>query len=305
MSTLARCGFPQTLTSTHPRTHRATMSATQEVRHDDHRDPAHRRRALLEPGGLHAPARARPARDPPPAAREPVAEPRATAGRADERIGVRLLPRNGSHPGRRPRRRPRGRRRSRDLRRRPHQQLRHLPLSGALDGVRHQRLRRGRGRPVRVGCQADADECGPRRSVARARRLHPAHDRALGGGDVPQLAAERSAIVPVRTLLPGDQFGRPPDPQPGQRKNDQAHPQGVGEAHQRARREPHPGRGRRGTPIRREPARPDPARTRDPRSGGRGVPGLPGDGPDEHLPHALAVSRARRRPPRRRGRQRR
>ena len=94
--------------------------------------------------------------------------------RAHGRLAVRVLPGRGRRDRRRPGRRPEHRPEGAAVRRRPPGQLRRLRLARALDGVRHQRLRRDPPGSVRVGPQAPGRQHRDRRPQSRASIPTPA-----------------------------------------------------------------------------------------------------------------------------------
>ena len=79
---------------------------------------------------------------------------RAPSSRADARVAVHLLPRGGGDHGCRPGDGAELGAAGAGVWRRPPRQLRRLRGTRSLDGLRHERLRRDRPRPVRMGRQA-------------------------------------------------------------------------------------------------------------------------------------------------------
>ena len=145
-------------------------------------------------------------------AQEATPRPRARAPspRADARVAVHVLPRGGSDHGCRPGDGAELGAAGAGVWGRPPRQLRRLRGTGSHAGLRHERLRRDRTRPVRMGRQAPGRELRDRGPVARVPGQDGARGRPTGGALVPGGDGPvRDDDKPRGLVLPARHAGRP------------------------------------------------------------------------------------------------
>ena len=135
---------------------------------------------------------------------------RAPSSRADARVAVHLLPRGGGDHGCRPGDGAELGAAGAGVWRRPPRQLRRLRGTRSLDGLRHERLRRDRARPVRMGRQAAGRKLRDRGPVAGVLVEDGARGRPTGCALVPRGDGPvRDDDEPRRLVLPARRTGRP------------------------------------------------------------------------------------------------